>query len=574
MSGLEVAASIAGLISVSVVLLDGCIKAFDLIDCAQHLEHDGNRLQTKLKWEQFRLFQWSERIGIKGAGRPNPGANWALVTDTLHQLESLLTDAKKLHDSYGLSMQEISDSSTLELQVSETSIGRMLSRLKPDFCSASARAISAQPSPLKKLKWAARDQDKAKSLIAEIKDFNDCLDGFLERAERDFIKYGLAALLRDLVTHTPDTSDLETIRQLARPAEVVNYEALSVAMRLKQVRLTVGLDKRPEETSGTKSIAPIELKVVRLRSKHMRYDPTTHSGVNRELGFYRSRRVLIEWKRTSNTPQAHLHSRIEGLALLLGHVKHPSFHTLHCLGFLQDDVTKQYAFVFQLDNNPTAGLREVPMMARELNDLFAESRRPSLTERIHIASTLSETVLQLHTTGWLHKGISSRNVLFLEEGHLNWIRCSAKGPYLAGYEYARADSPTEITETTSSGSELEVYHHPDLSAYPRPAFRKQFDIYALGCVLIEVVLWTKLQTLVSEKDSVDSERVATSRPPIDADFASPMFQRIAFTAGNTIRDVIILCLTAGDFSDINDSNGQSAIHIQKTIVDKLKSCHV
>jgi hypothetical protein len=47
------------------------------------------------------------------------------------------------------------------------------------------------------------------------------------------------------------------------------------------------------------------------------------------------------------------------------------------------------------------------------HDLFALTNLlPSLNQRVSIAVTLAETVLQLHTAGWLRKSIRPENVLF------------------------------------------------------------------------------------------------------------------------------------------------------------------
>lgn len=191
--------------------------------------------------------------------------------------------------------------------------------------------------------------------------------------------------------------------------------------------------------------------------------------------------------------------------------------------------------------------------------------------------------MQLHTTGWLHKGIRPENVLFLDADGHGWKSRSAKGPYLAGYEYSRPSNAE--TETVPSQPELELYRHPSAQGPARSNFNKAFDLFAFGCVLSEIALWTNLQEIfksisaqdprngVSEKQSAArSGKSDWAQINVGKDYLLMKDQKgdpanVAFHAGDTFWEVILLCLHA-PVNDLDDED----LEIQKLIVERLKEC--
>ena len=54
----------------------------------------------------------------------------------------------------------------------------------------------------------------------------------------------------------------------------------------------------------------------------------------------------------------------------------------------------------------------------------------------------------------------------------------------------------EITEDAPSDLEQSLYRHPDSRGSSRSFYRKQFDLFALGCILLEVSLWRTLRDIL------------------------------------------------------------------------------
>ena len=136
-----------------------------------------------------------------------------------------------------------------------------------------------------------------------------------------------------------------------------------------------------------------------------------------------------------------------------------------------------------------------------LNELLClVSQRPSPNKCLGSASTSAETVLQLHTAGWLRKGIQADNILVFKSGTEQWDSSDdLSSTYLGGYEYARADNPLETTEAPSSKLNTDLYRHPRSLGPGRASFNKNFDIYSLGCVLLEVASWLPLPTILLQQ---------------------------------------------------------------------------
>lgn len=90
MEALGVAASVAGLISLSICAFHGCVQGIELVSAAQSIGKDSDRLRCMLNWEQYRLVQWGQRVGLGGDGNmsPNRRLNWDLITEVLKQLQS------------------------------------------------------------------------------------------------------------------------------------------------------------------------------------------------------------------------------------------------------------------------------------------------------------------------------------------------------------------------------------------------------------------------------------------------------------------------------------------------------
>jgi hypothetical protein len=219
---------------------------------------------------------------------------------------------------------------------------------------------------------------------------------------------------------------------------------------------------------------------------------------------------------------------VHRLAALLHHSPKPeAFRTPHCLGFFDafnpdrpDRRDQRLGLVFERPSDSDQSLHaELPPTS--LRDLMLESgpppsqssqpssssqswleRRPRLTDRVRLAHAVASCVHHLHAVNWLHKSLSSHNIVFFRDrdGRVDLAR-----PYLSGFDFSRPARDSEYTEGPAGGSaggggddgeaERSLYRHPsaqapqDPDAGERERFRRDFDVYALGVLLVEMAHW-------------------------------------------------------------------------------------
>jgi hypothetical protein len=114
----------------------------------------------------------------------------------------------------------------------------------------------------------------------------------------------------------------------------------------------------------------------------------------------------------------------------------------------------------------------------------------------------------------LHKGIRSENILIFGslDDPLSCVERLAD-IYLCGYEYARADNLLETTEATVLHDEALLYKHPLSIGSGRAIYQKGFDLYSVGCVLLELGLWSTLGTVLLHWMRAPSSMDHTLAPP-------------------------------------------------------------
>jgi len=182
---------------------------------------------------------------------------------------------------------------------------------------------------------------------------------------------------------------------------------------------------------------------------------------------------------------------------------------------------------------------------------------------MEIAKILTTTYFRLHSVGWLHKSFRSENVLLFESKDGNSYDLHT--PYVCGFDFSRQDSPTELTENVPStlierhqDHELSLYRHPDLQVNKLARvtnktddgthevnsfrFRKAYDLYSLGIVLLEIGLWYPIKTLCGRKEIIEE---------FQARLISDIVPELRYRMGRRYYEVVKRCLT-GDFgqSDI------------------------
>ena len=591
-AGFGEAAAIGGLISLSIQLFDGCVKGFELLSAAKEFGTKGDILRCQLDWEHYNLNCWATLVGMfHNPPELNVSNPW-LVKNTLVSLEQLLNDAQILKNDYGLDLV-ISEEELKEAQAPKSGFRRLLDKNDPQFVTDTAKVYSRRNSTWKKIKWASVDGEKMRLLLKDIRFFNENLRSVLHPMEQKYRAEESDILLRAMIAQSPDRTLLDTI---SGPLGISNTAiAASAILRHKAILLDLvspssssapsNPGSAPQSVSGQRVLSTTRIfNSLGQDWKGMRRDPDLLSGrqsgrsplsvCRREKATYDGRPVILEWKDLDMTTEHKLKYRVARVAHLLAEMKDPAFHSLECMGFLNLPKTGRYAFLFQ-----PPGHYGPDFVMRSLESIYDIPKlRPSVNARLKIAIVLTETVLQLHTVGWLHKGIRPDNVLFIAPSQTEWNNEMVIPPaFLGGYEYARADNPLETTEAPSELEPSQLYRHPSALGQGRASYNKSFDLYSLGCILLELGFWAPLRTIIlarirhrGSQAAVEGQMPAVSLPRealvprdnaeqylmmnqrqnlLQAEGANSIKSELEFRMGKAFSDIVMECLKAASETD-------------------------
>ena len=500
--------------------------------------------------------QWGEQSGLLHsqaemvAGMLHERLNRGLIEETLSELAALLTDADAMKQRYGLVI------------VAEKSAGKMVPGDIPEYVARGGvlgGAVSAKKRSKilsvaglfkdipRKMMWVVADKADFENLVRQIGFFVQRLVDLLDGQTQEVMRNDIRVLLLNVVALNDKLDELKAIQS---SVELVvgqdNPMASSAAVKhLRMQLLDAGdhapppyqihggqyLDARSQaiySTSPNKSVtsggssslryeygtsprpkSPIGPLNYRRRNPLPTVDPnliSCKSGVGprptREIALYTTQPgppepIYMEWKSINKQLRSKIRPRVENLAHLLHAPKHLSFRTLHCRGFFEDYEKAQYAFVFNRPaeadpNRPPVSLLQIFRLKNFL---------PSQTQRVRLARILASALSQLHSAGWLHKSLRADNILFFPSQpktgeHKSGI--SLDEPYLVGYEYARFDATSEVSEQPSSNPEHDIYRHPSAIGDYSESFNRLFDIYSLGLIFLEIAQWRPLRKIVSK----------------------------------------------------------------------------
>ncbi|KAJ2900154.1 hypothetical protein MKZ38_002568 [Zalerion maritima] len=304
----------------------------------------------------------------------------------------------------------------------------------------------------------------------------------------------------------------------------------------------------------------------------------------------------------------------------------------HCLGYCHDAPRERLGLVFAVPR----GVPDRSSAARlgDLLEAFQEKRKapPSVGSRIQLARMLCETVFGLHVSGWFHKGINARNIVFFSEAggdtaaaaaaddptsssssddengddkELDLDTYSILTPHLLGFGHSRPGTPGAFSEPGALSGATRRYMHPlyDASVSPLQKYKHEFDYYSLGVLLVEIGYWMPLETLLqvfSAAGTRESGRKNMSKRSgkggmangLPEDVSERLVQGLSGVVGDVFRGVVadlLLCLEVeeggggggggdgdGDSKSYNNElmDVASLVSFQTGVLEALGSCRV
>ena len=422
---------------------------------------------------------------------------------------------------------------------------------------------------VRRFTWALGGKEKLEKIVSEITSLNSQLVEYLNDADQAEFRHEVGTLFRALVSECSATEEVDAVR-MAMPPDAPT--AILAAARVKKLRLALKLARHggDKENTPEKSDEPSTLIE---GCKHFKWHrlvigmETQYQGMR--IASYNTTVVMVEWRTITANWDA-VREYLRDLAMLLSQASDSAFHSLPCAGYVDMQESGRFGFVYDITAF-TTGADASSVQTRSLFDLFTECPFVSVVDRMRIACDMAEAVLQLHTAGWLHKGICSENVHFVAAARSSPRLIVGSSPYLVGYGYARPDTPSAaiMTELPATAANRDLYRHPSARGQARQNFQMRFDMYGLACMLTELALWRRLEDVLQKYYSWTAQQAL---PSLNGLFGDAGFRdELSFHVGPKYIRAIELCLATPRSSGIGQEGGGGGL-IETGVLDALRSC--
>ena len=532
------------------------------------MPEDARYLRTRLEMESSRLRNFSEVSGLAEHEegdmlpemlRPHELVLVAILAEVEHcmnQLANINGDFEELQPTTHATNIGTSDAlaqgfSQLSISYEKTSPERQYWKGFNHVARAFDMTENIVKKP-KRLKWAAFKKDVFIEFLRRLVTLNTYLEGMVQGHKGKVIENTLQNMNLEMVQmkttqqellqlykaaqlssqapnrnaiQSPPTALLDEVNQPIPKVTAELSRALSsdrvLASLVHSKSLRVATDAQENQRP---QILDDAMQHTEIAFTHIQYD---HSSTMKKAQGVRVRTeatyqtgeasktdVWIEWRvyrldLDKDVPLPKNLDRVKELVALLQSAKENEFCTPKCLGWFDNrDHGKQYSnpsqfgLVFQ---KPRGGKKPI-----SLSEMINTRSKPSLTDRMVLAYLIARCLLYLHAVNWLHKGLSSDSIVFVPTGDT----VDVTRPYVTGYDYARPDKDGETSMSTTGEEEIEaqVYVHPNYQGHLATGnYRKTFDVYSLGIVLVEIVRWKQVRDIMELGVKLSEEEVKKVR---------------------------------------------------------------
>ncbi len=502
---LQIASSTIQFLGVRSVV-DDIFKVFRFVQSSREYSSDLSWLAGSARWELETLDQWGRYAGLRlygnestPAAEPMPTAEPSLlaspssrrrIVDILAGCRSAILELEQLlpTDIFRTPNTEAHSTSPSNMQVPNVaSADPALDTLQyTEKITDSVAVVAAmgsydsvgQSTPRLNhiLNCITQNKERIKELIHRIAESNRRLRE--ELPNPDVFYRWLASVFGEL--------EPEELQQI-KPSDTAFWRILNALIYEKR-------NSRLLQSNHVDNDFKLKLTCVPKMAKEQPPD-------NRRRGLAHSvvgRWVLVEWKRVTQTStpgfRAGVKKRLDNLARCLhpGEISQRSdFHMMSCDGWFEDDHDSNWlGIVYQLP--PSVDHKQEP---RSLADIMNDPSfcPPSLGMRFKLAYQLAISLQEYHAINWFHKAFNSSNVLFFFDQATGEL--CLEDPYVVGFGSSRPRK-LDVTE----GLDPDTDHYASLSQHPGVVngFRAAYDVYALGCIMLELAHWKTLLLLRTE----------------------------------------------------------------------------
>jgi hypothetical protein len=552
-------------------------------------------LRVRVKTEQHRLGNWALVANLteqSGSLSTSLQLNEALVQEVLREQETILTSLWKVSYPHTLLVDD-SRPGPLSGAEGETDLQGRIPQSKSPLEDRALRWVEKMRRYPSRIRWSTFDRERLETSLSQLSALNDAMMSLLDSQQQYTFhqaqtRTSMQVLhLNNKVDHLLQLFQANSMQlsmaQLSQSLQLLHSvqwsayssepqeerQTLATLARFKALNVEINLDSGDADTSNTKTgifePPPLDARSCTIFSSVLSSYSTEEV---RSDGIYEKTPVWIEWKYYepvlhTGHPNPHTQVRISKLSALLSDAQKPTqFHTPSCIGYFNDAPNYRFGLVFRrpIDISPAAVLSS-------LFDLIISNEKPSLSVRVRLAHTLATSVQYLHSTDWLHKAFRSQNVVFFT----NPGDTDISTPYLCGFGLSRPAQNTEMTEQPDSIPLYNLYRHPlahsSIAVDSKSGFKKVFDVYSLGIVLLELALWMPLYRVLG----VDDRNLQGLQPGVTKKVRELLLRESRYldmvkaSAGDVFADVVKACV---------EGFGEDAESLHDEVVVRLETISI
>ncbi|RYP67872.1 hypothetical protein DL769_005661 [Monosporascus sp. CRB-8-3] len=616
MSGLEGLGAVAGTIGV-IGAVKTCVDLLDILSAARSAERDLEDLLVHLQWQRIRFYCWVLETGfasivVAGAQNDMNGARqpqtisdhhmlamlpWEFrlpfflahiertITNMNNRLQATVQIVQRYCGKHRRSSSPVIRSRTEDVTLSRPWLGRGRGALSPPPPRAPsprsplpAGVIEARKLGVwDKVRWVAGDVKELKYLVKTLRQYNDELADMLppsrsrsldRRVERELMTS--PDMARWLVS--PDTGDSEQTEDRTELRRVKKYRTLiSLLERHANIQGEVtGVIRggRECETSlnGINVSRDLSPAPLRLRLANMTFADPASGLTDREFVQYQQAPSIVEWRyyptKASKQERSYIDTRVYSLSIQLCQLSTVGeVCILPSLGYVHDERNSRYGHLFAYPRGYDGLTRPISLQERLRRD-HEKHLRCELKERFELARSLALAVYRLLSVNWLHKNLTSENVLLFNK--CSGGEDSGSGehgvcqPFVCGFSRSRRDAQLELSEKPATeygddphSEDKRLYWHPGRLALFEAAngheksvtssnllaasYQREFDVYSLGILLLEIGFWCPIKRIFRDCRSPSAVVFATE---LRARYVPELNGRM----GKTYADIVAYCL--------------------------------
>jgi hypothetical protein len=510
-------------------------------------------LRLRLQIEYGRLLDWGEAAGIRESQERFDRkmiVNGAIMMALLSEMRSLLKSMRNLSLRYnGMVEKEVEEVEeqprrrpidTVDLKEYRAIFeSRDIPKDKRKYPKGLNRVIELvtggkeilkQP---KRLRWAVVDEKKFKEDLARMRQLTDFLHETLGDRQTKVLMEATRDTYLAILQLTKEVRQMKAVAEVAPVPTINEFEDADVESIFSQAETLTDSRFPSAETDGTVVHGATvfeRLAMFRAIYAHLygtgdtpmsasRLDPDKDlvdlkvpDGAQMVTTLYQGRNVWVEWKsyepeevftETSviyRVPEKQRKDAERLVALLQAKEKPAEFCVPDCVGYFEDAKHNRFGYVYEI-RDPAARKFEPKCLLQLFN-----AKAAPIKDRVDLAQRLATCLLYFHATNWLHKALRSASILFFsDEGGVELGR-----PYISSFEYSRPDRNSATFTGGPETPEFAVYCHPDYLGRPG-YFRKSYDIYSLGIILIEIAYWKPAEAIFDVDGEADNENLQPSK---------------------------------------------------------------